>query len=626
MCGLTGFIGSGDEAVLRRMTTALSHRGPDAEGFYTDDDAPVGLGHRRLIILDAEGGRQPMWTADGQIGVVFNGLIYNHRALRKDLEAAGHVFASDHADTEVLLHGWRTWGRDLFVKLDGMFACAIYDRAASTVTLARDRFGEKPLYVGMVPDAVVFGSELTALRAHPSLTDAPLSEIALKKFFAHGFFPAPHTPYQGVEKVRPGHMVTIDVKTRTAAHHCYWRFALGGHPPPPGTAEDWAAELGERIGTAVRSRLESDVPLGFFLSGGIDSSAVVSYAAQVCTAADLKTFAIGFRETSFDESPWAEEMALYAGTTHHVEICDLDAAEREIPSLLSTLDEPLGDPSILPTHILCRFARAHVTVALSGDGGDELFAGYDPFRVLERAQLYDRWIPKPVHAAVRHAAAMLPKSDTNMSFDFVLNRGLRGLKHPASQWQPRWLGALTPEDIGDLFNSPTDADELYSEAIDAWDACPSDHIVDKTLDFYTRFYLPDGVLTKTDRASMAVGLELRSPLLANGVTDFAQHLPWTVKLKGRTTKWILKRALQDRLPPGILGRKKKGFGIPLARWLRHMDPPLRAVQDLDRTWLMDRWRDHAAGRRDERAALWCWLALAYGGAGAPAGPTGGAAA
>lgn len=615
MCGLTGYIGSGDATVLQRMTEALAHRGPDADGVYVDPDAPVGLGHRRLIILDAEGGRQPMWNEDSTIGVVFNGLIYNHRTLRRDLEALGHVFASDHADTEVLVHGWRAWGRDLFLKLDGMFACAVFDRTKGTVTLARDRFGEKPLYVGTSSDAVVFGSELTALRAHPALADVPLSDIALKKFFAHGFFPAPHTPYQGVEKIKPGCLATIDVGTREIKHESYWRFTLGGHAPPPGTPDDWAEELHALLGDAVNSRLEADVPLGFFLSGGIDSSAVVSYAAEKQTAADLKTFAIGFRETSFDESPWAEEMALHAGTTHHVEICDLDAAEREIPDLLSKLDEPLGDPSILPTHILCRFARAHVTVALSGDGGDELFAGYDPFRVLHRAQLYDQWVPKPVHAAVKSLAAMLPRSDANMSFDFVLNRGLRGLKHPASQWQPRWLGALSPEDITDLFNSPTAAEELYSEAIEAWAACPSDHIVDKSLDFYTRFYLPDGVLTKTDRASMAVGLELRSPLLANAVTDFAQQVPWTVKLKGRTTKWILKHALRDRLPAGILARKKKGFGIPLTRWLRHMEPPNSSVSNLDSTWLTKRWRDHAAGRRDDRAALWCWLALAQGSTG-----------
>lgn len=612
MCGLAGFVGAGDEDVLKHMTAALVHRGPDGEGYYRDHHAPVFLGHRRLAVIDPSGGLQPMWNGAGTVGVVFNGEIYNHRTLRKELEALGHHFTSDHADTEVLVHGWTAWGRDLFLRLDGMFALAIYDRDKHTVTLARDRFGEKPLYYAAQKDAVVFGSELTALLRHPILTNAPVSETALQKFFAHGFFPAPHTPYQGIHKVLPGQCLTIDAKTLTVLHDTYWRFSLGDKEAPPGTENDWAAELNALIGDAVTSRLESDVPLGLFLSGGVDSSAVLSCAAEVRAAASLDTFSIGFRETSFDESPWAEEMALRVGSTHHVEICDLDAARANLPALLSQLDEPLGDPSILPTNLLCAFARKHVTVALSGDGGDELFAGYDPFRVLGRAQLYDRMVPDKMHDAIRALALRLPRSDANMSFDFILNRGLRGLKHPPSQWQPRWLGALTPDDIGELFKTPVDPEDLYSEAITAWDTCPGDDIVDKTLDFYTRFYLPDGILTKTDRASMAVSLEVRSPLLANGVTDFAQRLPSRVKLKGRTTKWILKRALRDRLPGDILHRKKKGFGIPLSRWLRDMRPPQKDVSNLDSTWLKGRWLEHQAGRRDDRLALWCWMALSEG--------------
>jgi asparagine synthase (glutamine-hydrolysing) len=612
MCGLTGFVGTGDEQDLRAMTATLVHRGPDGEGFYRDHHAPVFLGHRRLIILDPAGGQQPMWDADGTVGVVFNGEIYNHRTLRTDLETLGHRFTSDHADTEVLVHGWKAWGNDLFLRLDGMFAMAIFDRTKSTVTLTRDRFGEKPLYYAVRSGAIVFGSELTALLTHPSLTDVSVSKSALQKFFAHGFFPAPHTPYDGIQKLLPGHRLTINAQTMGTDLRAYWRFSLGDHDPPPGTEEDWSAELGTMVADAVAARLEADVPLGLFLSGGIDSSAVLSYAADVRAPVSLDTFAIGFRETSFDESPWAEEVALQVGSTHHMEICDLDAAQSGLPSLLSQLDEPLGDPSILPTHLLCGFARKHVTVALSGDGGDELFAGYDPFRVLKRAQLYDRFVPGPVHGVVKALAAALPRSDANMSFDFVLNRGLRGLKHAAAEWNPRWLGALEPQDIAALFNEPVDSDALYSEAIDAWNSCPSDHLVDKTLDFYTRFYLPDGILTKTDRASMAVGLEVRSPFLANAVADFATRLPWHTKLRGRTTKWILKRALRDRLPGDILARKKKGFGIPLSRWLRDMDPPAGAIPHGDGTWLKGRWASHKAGRRDDRLALWCWMALSYG--------------
>jgi asparagine synthase (glutamine-hydrolysing) len=612
MCGLAGFVGTGDEDVLRDMTAALVHRGQDDEGYYRDHHVPVFLGHRRLIVLDPAGGPQPMWDADGTMAVVFNGLIYNHRELRAELEQLGHHFTSDHADTEVLVHGWKAWGQDLFIRLDGMFALAIYDRNKSTITLARDRFGEKPIYYAARPEAIVFGSEITALLQHPALMNSAPSQIALQKFFAHGFFPAPHTPYEGVSKLLPGQSLSIDAKTLAMQTRTYWRFSLGNTDPLSGSEDDWASELNALLGNAVSSRLDADVPLGLFLSGGIDSSAVLSCAADVQPASSLNTFSIGFRETSFDESPWAEEMALRVGSTHHVEICDLDAAQSELGDLLSRLDEPQGDPSILPTYLLCRFARKHVTVVLSGDGGDELFAGYDPFRVLKRAAVYDQYVPKPVHNAVRHMAGWLPRSDTNMSFDFVLNRGLRGLKHPPTQWNPRWLGALSPDDINDLFNTPVTTEELYSEAIEAWDACPSPHLVDKTLDFYTRYYLPDGILTKTDRASMAVGLEVRSPFLSNGVAEFAQRLPWHVKLKGRTTKWLLKRALRDRLPSDILNRKKKGFGIPLSRWLRSMEPPEAAVPFTNPVWLQGRWQSHKSGQRDERAALWCWISLAHG--------------
>ncbi len=609
MCGLAGFVGSGDEDILRAMTATLVHRGPDGEGYYRDHHAPVFLGHRRLIVLDPIGGSQPMWDAEGTVAVVFNGEIFNHRHLRKELEAGGHYFTSDHSDTEVLVQGWKAWGPDLFLRLDGQFAMAIYDRTGSTVTLARDRFGEKPLYYAIKPDAIAFGSELTTVLEHPVFSNNSVSKTALQKFFAYGFFPAPYTLYDGISKLEPGHFVSIDAKSLTTEKRCYWRFSLGDKATPDGSAKDWAEELSTLLSEAVNSRLESDVPLGLFLSGGIDSSAVLACAAENRSPDTLNTFAIGFRETSFDESPWAEEMALRVGSTHHVEICDLDAAQSHLPGILSALDEPQGDPSIFPTRLLCDFARKHVTVALSGDGGDELFAGYDPFRVLSRAALYNRYVPRPVHDAIKHLAGWLPRSEANMSFDFILKRGLRGLKHPPSQWNPRWLGALTPDELSDLFQEPVSAEDLYSEAIAAWDACPSDSVVDKTLDFYTRFYLPDGILTKTDRASMAVGLEVRSPFLANGVADFAQRLPADVKLKGRTTKWILKQALKDRLPSDILYRKKKGFGIPLARWLTQMEPPEKTIPHTNTDWLNQRWQSHKNGQRDDRAALWCWMAV-----------------
>ncbi|MHB1205254.1 MAG: asparagine synthetase B family protein, partial [Rhodospirillaceae bacterium] len=367
--------------------------------------------------------------------------------------------------------------------------------------------------------------------------------------------------------------------------------------------------LDQHMGTAVALRLQADVPVGIFLSGGVDSSAVLSYAADSRPAPDLKTFAIGFREASFDESSHAAEVAAHIGATHHLEICDLEAVRDQLPSVLDAVGEPIGDSSILPTALLSAFARKHVTVALTGDGGDELFAGYDPFKVLGRAALYDALVPGPVHAAVKAVAARLPVSEHNMSFDFVLNRGLKGLKHPDKLWNPLWLAPLQPDEVADLFAAPVAAEELYSEAIAAWDACPSPHRVDRVLDFYTRFYLTDGILTKADRASMAVSLEARAPFLDNHVVDFVRRLPWQVKLHGGTTKWILKRALAKRLPAGVLTRPKKGFGIPLARWLRNWQPPQETVPYLDRASLLRRWDIHRAKKSDERLALWCWMAL-----------------
>ncbi len=493
----------------------------------------------------------------------------------------------------------------------GMFAVAIYERHRKRLVLARDRFGEKPLFYSAGREAFVFGSELAALRKHPALMAASASKAGLMKFFAYGFFPVDHTALEGIAKLPAGHVLTVDAVTRTTELRAYWRFEIGTDPPK-GSPDDWAAELETLLGTAVAARLESDVPLGIFLSGGVDSSAILSFAADTRPAAELKSFSIGFRETGFDESPFAEEVALHVGSTHHVEICDLEAMRDTLPALLSRVGEPLGDSSILPTALLAAFARKHVTVALTGDGGDELFAGYDPFRVLRRAKFYDRWVPQPVHEAIKFVAARLPVSDTYMSFDFVLNRGLKGLKHPPAFWNPLWLAPLQPDEIADLFSTPVAAEELYSEAIAAWDSCPSPHTVDRVLDFYTRLYLTDGIFTKADRASMMVSLETRAPFLDNDVVDFVRRLPWQVKLHGGVTKWILKRAVRNRLPAGVIQRAKRGFAIPLSRWLRGWDPPApNAVPFIDQQLLRTRWRSHRKGRSDERLALWCWLSLSH---------------
>jgi asparagine synthase (glutamine-hydrolysing) len=617
MCGIAGFIGSGTAADIKAMADALIHRGPDGEGYYADQNLPVFLGSRRLAVLDAPGGSQPMWDANGDVCAVFNGEIYNHQDLRRQLETRGCRFQTDHSDTEVLIHGYKLWGSDLWAKLNGMFAVAIYDRHRKKLILARDRFGEKPLFYATASETFAFASELPALLRHPSVRGASVSKLALMKFFAHGFFPGEHTPYENARKVPAGHTVTIDATTRAFNIQSYWRFEIDAQAAPSKNTNELIEELEVLLSRAVLSRLEADVPLGIFLSGGIDSGSILSFAADAQPAPELKTFSMGFRETSYDESAFAEEVALHVGSTHHVEICDLEASQSAVPDLLSRVGEPIGDSSILPASMVATFARKHVTVALSGDGGDELFAGYDPFRILERAHLYNRFIPKPVHAAVSMVAARLPLSNRNMSLDFVLNRGLKGLKHPPAQWNPRWLAPLQPYEVADLFEEPVSAEELYSEAIAAWDAVPSPHLVDRVLDFYTRFYLTDDILVKTDRASMMASLEARAPFLDNELVDFVRALPWQTKLQGNpligyTTKWILKQAVRKRLPAGIIHRRKKGFNIPLSRWLKTCERPQEnSVPYINTEKLGARWSEHAVGRRDDRLALWGWLSLSH---------------
>lgn len=613
MCGIAGFIGPGGADDIQRMTAKLVHRGPDGEGYFADQHLPVYLGSRRLAVIDPGAGHQPMWDAGGDLCVVFNGAIYNHREIRRELEAAGHRFRTDHSDTEVLLHGYKAWDTDLFARLNGMFAVALYDRHRKSLVVARDRFGEKPLFFSMAGGAFVFASELPALMAHPAHRAAQLSAVGVRKFFAHGFFPAHHTPYRDIEKFPAGEVWKVSATDRSTIRRAYWRFAIEPDAPPPGKPDDWAAELGLRLSRAVKSRLDADVPLGVFLSGGLDSGAVAALAAEHRPAASIKTFSIGFREKTFDESEHAAAVSRHIGTTHHVETCELESLRDMVPEILSDLGEPIGDSSILPTALLATFARRHVTVALTGDGGDELFAGYDPFRMLKRAAWYQRHVPKPLHAAITLAASWLPTSDANMSFDFVLNRGLKGLGERPALWNPLWLAPLQPGDIADLMKAPVNIDDLYGEAIDAWDHAKSPHVVDRVLEFYTRFYLGDGILVKSDRASMRVSLEARTPFLDNDVVDFARRLPWTVKLKGGTTKWILKRAMRNRLPRAIVRRPKKGFGIPLARWLRQMEPPKWGLLgEIDDAPLAEMWRAHQNKKSDNRLALWCWLALAHG--------------
>ena len=599
MCGIAGFVGAGDGAVLRRMTDRLSHRGPDAEGFFEKPDAGVFLGHRRLSIIDLAGGAQPMFTADGQTAIVFNGEIYNHAELRRELQAKGHVFATDHSDTEVLLYAWREWGPAMLDRLNGMWAFAILDAPTRSLFLARDRFGKKPLYWFHRQGTFGFASELTALLEHP-LAPRNESEIARVKFLAHALIPAPHTAIDGIYKLPAGHQLTLQLDGSAPVIQRWWRYKL--EPDANPTSESGLVdELLEILTRATNRRLVADVPLGVFLSGGLDSSTIAALSVRSLPGRALQTFTICFREPSFDESPFAAQVAEFLKTNHHTDTLSLDGALAALPQILDRLDEPQGDSSLLPTWLLCRFARTKVTVALSGDGGDELFAGYDPFRALRLASLYEKTVPRPIHQALRLLAARLPVSHKNISLDFKIKRTLRGLDHPAKLWNPVWLGALEPSDLSRLTQSRFSIEEIYSEAIESWESCAANDPVDRTLQFYTEIYLQDGILAKADRASMMNSLEVRSPFLDIEVADFARRLPHHFKLRGKTTKYLLKRAAEKLLPREIVHRKKKGFGTPVGAWLRTG----RLAPEPKTSLLREHLDSHLAGRSDERLHLWC---------------------
>ena len=590
--------------MLERMTNALVHRGPDDGGTYQSGN--VFLGHRRLSIVDLEGGHQPMTTADDQLAVVFNGEIYNHAELRACLTKKGHVFQTDHSDTEVLLHGYREWGETLPAKINGMWAFAIYDRKNRTLFCSRDRFVKKPFYYAATDKGFVFGSELKAVIIHPAVSRS-LSIRALQKYFAYGYIPAPLSIYQGVRKLPGGCWLSLNTDTLQLDIERYWEFLLEPFDTiPANPEEEWGSQIRDLLDRAVQRRLMSDVPLGVFLSGGVDSSAIAAFASRHLPAGRLKTFSIGFKEKTFDESAYAAQIAELFGSDHYLDVLSLRDVRAHLEECLSKLDEPLGDSSLLPTYLLNRYARQHVTVALGGDGGDELFAGYDPFKALPAARLYQSVLPRSIHSGIRALFNWLPVSHANMSFDFKIKRTLRGLSYRPEVWLPAWMGPLELSDITQLFNQPVEIEDLYSEAIELWERCPQTSLVDKALQFYTGLYLQDDILVKTDRASMMNSVEVRAPFLDIELVDFVRRIPSEYKLRHGITKYILKKALEPVIPAAILHRKKKGFGSPIGSWFKNgtLNAPVAVPELFNRTFVQRKVTSHLAGAADERAFLW----------------------
>jgi asparagine synthase (glutamine-hydrolysing) len=627
VCGIVGIVdgdgGAVDERTLRLMAGALAARGPDGEGFHVGPG--IGLGHRRLAIIDVAGGHQPLYSEDGQVALVVNGEIYNFELLRIDLMRRGHRFKT-RSDSEVIVHGYEEWGTGVVDKLEGMFALALWDARTRTLLLARDRMGEKPLFWARTPRGLAFASELRALRP---VVQAEIDPASLARYLVYEYVPAPATMWRGVSKLEPGTRLVFAGEPRVERY-----FSL----PLPISAEsgrEWSGEraaraLLEELRRSVRERLVSDVPLGVFLSGGLDSSTVAALAAEA-RHGDLDTFSIGFDDPSFDESGHARAVAQHIGSRHHEQRLAASALLDLIPRLGTLLDEPIGDASIVPTHLLARFAREHVTVALGGDGGDELFAGYPTFQAeWLAAALWDQ-APRVVGraaAALGGAVALaLPASSSYMSTGFKLRQFLRAGVSAASASPERrhqaWLASFEPSEALAVLSVEArfaaGGRSLY-DVVDARMAeCPARDPRDRLMWFYARGYLGDGVLTKVDRATMAVGLEARAPLLDTRVIALACKLHPSLRLRGLTTKYLLKRAVRGLLPDSIIDRKKQGFAMPIGSWLQG---PLRGLLEdelsearLARTGLFDPApirrlvAEHVGGRADHRKPLWTLLAF-----------------
>lgn len=610
MCGLAGFVGARNEAGLDEMIRRIAHRGPDATTTYLDAETGVHLGHLRLAIIDLVGGVQPMWDEAGGACIVFNGEIYNFAAIRRELENLGVAFATSHSDTEVILRGYLQWGAGIAARLNGMFAFVIYDKRQGTLFIARDRFGEKPLYLSQSGGVFAFASEVQALLALESQSGT-VDPTSLAKYFAYGFLPGQRSLYAGIRQLAPGHHATYSLAERTLIEEPYWRFRIASDAALERADEqELAEEFWAIFRRSVERRLVSDVPLGLFLSGGVDSSAVLAAATELIGRDSVRTFTIGFTEASFDESPYAETVAKHFGSVHRCEVMTLDRARDLTDVVLPRMGEPLSDASILPTYMLSEFTRKHVTVALSGDGGDELFAGYDPFVALRPAALASR-LPKSAINGLLALSERLPKSDRNMSFDFRLRRALLGVRHERPYWEPSWMGPAQPEDLSRLLGTAWRTEDLYSETGELHADLGRLSSPDKTLEYFTHLYLPNDILVKSDRASMMCSLEGRAVFLDNEIADFCVRLPFKWKMSGGVRKRLLKTALAQRLPRAIIQRKKKGFGIPTGAWLRSLPSPVAdyAGSEIDRGYADALHREHASGARDHRLLLWALLSF-----------------
>lgn len=611
MCGIAGIVGTSKPGALTvdRMLGCLAHRGPDDSGTLRFPSAV--LGARRLAIIDLEHGGQPVTNEDGTICAVQNGEIYNFQDLRTELISRGHTFRS-RGDTEVLPHSYEEWGLEFIKRLRGMFAVALWDERRGRLILARDRYGKKPLYYAQHDGGLAFASEIQGLLVRPE-SDRTIDKIALARYLTYGYIGAPRTGFSAIAKVPPAHVLEFaDGSLRTSR---YWHLSLG--PKIEISLDEAAERLAAEIDTAVRLRLISDVPIGAFLSGGLDSSTVVAFMAKHSTQ-PVKTFSVGFRDQGLNELPHARRVAETFATDHHEFI--VDAAETDVlPMLVRHLGEPFADSSIVPTYHVARITRQEVTVALTGDGGDEAFGGYDRYRAVLLAERIRR-LPRPFASLAARVGRVLPVDGAGHMVGRV-RRFAEPLDLPWYERYLRWVGYFIGRDLDRIVGErlrDTPGIDLGADIREAADLGGTCDPVEQVMSADVNTYLPGDLLVKMDIASMASSLEVRSPFLDHELTGFVASLPRKFKLASSDSKVVLRHAMRNVLPAETLRRPKRGFGAPVAAWLRG---PLRDVlhdtvlRPSDDSGLVDRqcatqlYNELVAGRRRNAPLLWNLLML-----------------
>lgn len=614
MCGIAGFSGVGSEGDLKRMIEAIHYRGPDYQGVSLVGN--TGLAHARLKIIDlSPEANQPFFANDKSAAIVFNGEIYNYLELKEELLKTGKYEFRTSGDTEVLLYLYMEYGTAMFDKILGMFALGIYDFKANSMLLAKDVAGKKPLYYCVAGNTLVFASEIKAVISHPAVSKE-LNTDAVNEYLTFDYIPTPHTIFKNIYKLEASHYL-IFKEGKISSHTPYWKANYSPVPALlPLSPEEATAKFDELLDGAVKRRLMSDVPLGIFLSGGIDSSAVAWYAKKNSTS-PIKTFSIGFSEKSYDESDIARLVAKHIGTEHYQETLSAKQSLELIPEIIPKLDEPFADPSIIPTYFLSKVTRSHVTVALGGDGSDELLAGYPTF-ISNKFLNFFSAIPKPLMTGFRRMCDMLPASDKNISFDFKIRQFLKGFESGRSDVHTLWLGSFTPTMKKMLFAANTLAKLTNGNGLTRIDEYLEEvknlSPFDKILLVYFRTYLQDDILVKVDRSGMYNSLEIRAPFLDRTVVEFINSLPKNYKIRGFTVKYLLKKLMRDRLPEQVVDRPKKGFGIPVSLWLRnelkdtmerYLSEERIKSQGLFNYLYIDKLKkEHLSGKRNHRKLLW----------------------